>query len=117
MREPSNRAGETIAVRKLVLGYLFVSPDISPGGKLKEHFIVDVSGPDRMTITLIGGPTALIEIAGIRFLTDPTFDVPQAYDAGAVRLVKQSGPAIGIDSLPPIDLVLLSHDQHLEHFP
>ncbi|UVK57227.1 MBL fold metallo-hydrolase [Mesorhizobium sp. AR02] len=68
-----------------------------------------------MTITLIGGPTALIEIAGIRFLTDPTFDVPQAYDAGAVRLVKQSGPAIGIDSLPPIDVVLLSHDQHLDN--
>jgi len=26
------------------------------------------------TITLIGGPTALIEIGGFRFLTDPTFD-------------------------------------------
>ncbi|QPC95265.1 MBL fold metallo-hydrolase [Mesorhizobium sp. INR15] len=68
-----------------------------------------------MTITLIGGPTALIEIAGIRFLTDPTFDVPQAYEAGAVRLVKQSGPAIGADDLPPIDVVLLSHDQHLDN--
>ena len=30
-------------------------------------------------ITLIGGPTALIEIAGFRFLTDPTFDEPGEY--------------------------------------
>ncbi len=27
-------------------------------------------------ITLIGGPTALIEIGGFRLLTDPTFDAP-----------------------------------------
>lgn len=74
--------------------------------------MVNVS--DKMTITLIGGPTALIEIAGVRFLTDPTFDAPQAYE-GAVQLVKQSGPAIGADDLPQIDVVLLSHDQHLDN--
>ena len=28
------------------------------------------------TITLIGGPTALIELNGFRLLTDPTFDGP-----------------------------------------
>ncbi len=27
-------------------------------------------------ITLIGGPTALIEVDGFRLLTDPTFDDP-----------------------------------------
>ncbi len=27
-----------------------------------------------LRITLIGGPTALIELGGFRFLTDPTFD-------------------------------------------
>jgi L-ascorbate metabolism protein UlaG (beta-lactamase superfamily) len=29
-----------------------------------------------LTITLIGGPTALIELDGFRLLTDPTFDAP-----------------------------------------
>ena len=29
-----------------------------------------------LTLTLIGGPTALIEIDGFRLLTDPTFDLP-----------------------------------------
>jgi L-ascorbate metabolism protein UlaG (beta-lactamase superfamily) len=32
-----------------------------------------------VTITLIGGPTALIEFDGFRLLTDPTFDGPGAY--------------------------------------
>jgi len=30
-------------------------------------------------ITLIGGPTALIEANGFRLLTDPTFDPPGEY--------------------------------------
>ncbi len=32
-----------------------------------------------LRITLIGGPTALIEIDGFRLLTDPTFDAPGSY--------------------------------------
>lgn len=68
----------------------------------------------RATITLIGGPTALISISGLNFLTDPAFDGPQAYE-GAVRLVKVTGPALNPDQLPPIDAVLLSHEQHLDN--
>jgi L-ascorbate metabolism protein UlaG (beta-lactamase superfamily) len=70
--------------------------------------------PASMTITLIGGPTVLISIGGLNFLTDPAFDAPQAYE-GAVRLEKLSGPALGPDDLPPIDVVLLSHDQHFDN--
>jgi L-ascorbate metabolism protein UlaG (beta-lactamase superfamily) len=68
-------------------------------------------------ITLIGGPTAIIEIGGMRLLTDPTFDDPQAYEGGGgrVRLVKNSAPAVLPAELPPIDAVLLSHDQHLDN--
>jgi L-ascorbate metabolism protein UlaG (beta-lactamase superfamily) len=29
------------------------------------------------TLTLVGGPTTLIEIAGVRLLTDPTFVAAQ----------------------------------------
>ena len=32
-----------------------------------------------LSITLIGGPTALIEIESFRLLTDPTFDAPGTY--------------------------------------
>jgi L-ascorbate metabolism protein UlaG (beta-lactamase superfamily) len=69
---------------------------------------------DTMTITLIGGPTALIEVAGVRLLTDPTFDMPGEYP-GAVTLTKTEGPAIAADALGPLDAVLLSHDQHADN--
>ncbi len=32
------------------------------------------------SVTLIGGPAAIIELAGLRFLTDPTFDDPGDYE-------------------------------------
>ncbi len=67
-----------------------------------------------VTLTLVGGPTALIEIGGARILTDPTFDAPQSYEAG-VRLVKHTGPSIAPQALLPIDAVLLSHDQHFDN--
>jgi L-ascorbate metabolism protein UlaG (beta-lactamase superfamily) len=68
-----------------------------------------------ITITLIGGPTALIEIDGIRLLTDPTFDGPGFYQLPHVKLEKLEGPAIGADKVGEIDAVLLSHDQHADN--
>jgi L-ascorbate metabolism protein UlaG (beta-lactamase superfamily) len=68
-----------------------------------------------LRITLIGGPTALIEIDGFRLLTDPTFDAPGAYQLPHVKLEKLSGPALGIDSIGEVDAVLLSHDQHADN--
>ncbi len=62
--------------------------------------------------TLVGGPTLLIEVAGLRLLTDPTFDAPGVYDLGAVRLEKRTGPALAPQALGTVDAVLLSHDQH-----
>jgi L-ascorbate metabolism protein UlaG (beta-lactamase superfamily) len=68
-----------------------------------------------ISITLIGGPTALIEIDGFRLLTDPTFDAPGAYQLPHVKLEKTSGPALAPDAIGPIDAVLLSHDQHSDN--
>jgi len=65
-------------------------------------------------ITHIGGPTVLIEVAGWRLLTDPTFDPPgQTYNFGwGTSSRKLAGPAIAADDLPPIDAVLLTHEHH-----
>jgi L-ascorbate metabolism protein UlaG (beta-lactamase superfamily) len=69
-----------------------------------------------ISITLIGGPTALIEIDGFRLLTDPTFDdAPSAYQLAHVTLEKTIGPALKPDALGPVDAVLLSHDQHADN--
>lgn len=67
-------------------------------------------------VTLIGGPTAVVELGGLRFLTDPTFDAGDSvYDLGAVTLRKKLPPAIRPETLGHIDAVLLSHDQHSDN--
>ena len=67
----------------------------------------------RFSVTYIGGPTAVLEYAGMRIITDPTFDEPQTYaDPGSTPLVKTRGPGIALADLGIIDLVLLSHHEH-----
>ena len=69
-----------------------------------------------LRITLIGGPTALIEIDGFRLLTDPTFDASgTSYELPHVTLEKLTGPALSAESIGYIDAVLLSHDQHSDN--
>jgi L-ascorbate metabolism protein UlaG (beta-lactamase superfamily) len=63
-------------------------------------------------LTLVGGPTAVLEYAGLRWLTDPSLSPPGEYAGG---LVKTTGPAIEIDAIGAIDVVLLSHDQHSDN--
>jgi L-ascorbate metabolism protein UlaG (beta-lactamase superfamily) len=62
-------------------------------------------------IRYAGGPTAVIELAGLRLVVDPTFDEPQTYKVGS-GLTKTAGPAFGASDIGPVDAVLLSHDQH-----
>src|SRR5437763_613666 len=70
---------------------------------------------DAVTITLIGGPTALIEAGGFRLLTDPTFDGPGEYRLPHVTLRKTSKPALTAQDVGAVDAVLLSHDQHADN--
>jgi L-ascorbate metabolism protein UlaG (beta-lactamase superfamily) len=67
-------------------------------------------------ITYIGGPTTLLEYAGLRIVTDPTFDAPGSYsEPGETTLVKTVGPALGRLALGHVDLVLLSHHEHKDN--
>jgi L-ascorbate metabolism protein UlaG (beta-lactamase superfamily) len=70
---------------------------------------------ETVRLTLIGGPTLLIEVAGLRIVTDPTFDQPQSYEAGGITLTKRTGPALALYEVLPIDVVLVSHEQHLDN--
>jgi L-ascorbate metabolism protein UlaG (beta-lactamase superfamily) len=67
------------------------------------------------SITMIGGPTALIEVDGFRLLTDPTFDPPGEYRLPHATLTKTSAPALAAAAIGPVDAVLLSHDQHADN--
>ena len=68
-----------------------------------------------ITLTLIGGPTALIETGRFRLLTDPTFDAPGDYQLPHVKLEKLTGPALSANDIGDVDAVLLSHDQHSDN--
>ena len=58
----------------------------------------------------------MLEYAGMRILTDPTFDEPQSYaDPGSTPLVKTHGPGIPLSQIGVIDLVLLSHHEHKDN--
>jgi L-ascorbate metabolism protein UlaG (beta-lactamase superfamily) len=63
-------------------------------------------------LTLVGGPTAVLEYAGLRWLTDPALSPPGEYAGG---LVKTTGPAIEPDALGAIDVVLVSHEHHSDN--
>lgn len=67
-------------------------------------------------LTYVGGPTLLLELAGLRFLTDPTFDPAGGeYRTPASTLHKIQGPAVAAAAIGEIDAVLLSHDHHADN--
>jgi L-ascorbate metabolism protein UlaG (beta-lactamase superfamily) len=70
----------------------------------------------KLRLTYIGGPTALLEVGGLRILTDPTFDAEGSeYRPGPYVLRKIRSPALSADSIAPVDAVLLSHDHHFDN--
>lgn len=71
----------------------------------------------RGSIRFIGNATVLISVAGFTILTDPNFTragerVPIGYGLSARR---RTDPALRLEELPPLDLVVLSH-LHGDHF-
>ncbi len=73
-------------------------------------------GSDQLKMTYIGGPTALLELGGLRLLTDPTFDpAGEQYRTSVYTLRKTAGPALDREALGRIDAVLLSHDHHFDN--
>jgi L-ascorbate metabolism protein UlaG (beta-lactamase superfamily) len=57
---------------------------------------------------VVGGPTTILDLGGLRVVSDPTFDAPGQHG----YLTKTSGPAVADDQLGSVDLVLVSHDNH-----
>ena len=71
------------------------------------------AGPGEMLITCLGQASVLVQVPGCNILTDPIFSErasPVPF-AGPKRV---RDPGLGLDTLPPIGLVLLSHN-HYDH--
>jgi len=88
-----------------------------------------------LTVTHITTATAILNIDGINFLTDPYFgategteyDTTQTWEKVDLKsygfesipppphLINRQGAALQLHDLPPIDAVLLSHEDHLDN--
>lgn len=94
------------------------------------------SGGIKVSITHVSTACVLLKINGATFITDPVFSLPREYDttpalkkfpmeaqfqahvdhvhgtplSAAIKCLK--GPALQLRDLPPIDAVLLSHEDH-----
>ncbi|CAM06500.1 MBL fold metallo-hydrolase [Saccharopolyspora erythraea] len=85
------------------------------GGAHLHHAGVDGSEA-AVDEPLFGGPTALFEYGGLRFLTDPTFDAPGDYPTPSGAVLTKTAPADGTPAdLGRVDVVLLSHDEHADN--
>ncbi|KAK9778043.1 putative Metallo-beta-lactamase domain-containing protein [Seiridium cardinale] len=67
-----------------------------------------------LTITYVGTATALLEIEGVMLLTDPYFSPAETSwpVAPGVSLMNHYTPSHNLSTLPPIDAILLSHEDH-----
>lgn len=70
-----------------------------------------------LELTFVGTATVLLRHAGFTILTDPNFlhAGDHAYLGLGLRSRRLTNPALEIEDLPPLDLIVLSH-HHGDHF-
>lgn len=74
---------------------------------------------DSIKITYLGTATVLLEIGGLRILTDPVFGPKGECDSvmgiPGTTYSKLNDSQVKVEDILPIDYVLLSHDQHIDN--
>ncbi len=77
-------------------------------------FVLSNSGSTQTpAITWIGHSTVLVQMGGLNILLDPVFS-QRASPVQFAGPKRHQAPGIALDKLPPIDLVLISHN-HYDH--
>lgn len=92
-------------------GIEWADPDFSNVPVMSPDITERVDTPPR--ITWLGHSTVLIQYAGVNILTDPLLrDYAGPFAVTATR--RHTAPGLAAADLPPIDLVVISHD-HYDH--
>jgi N-acyl-phosphatidylethanolamine-hydrolysing phospholipase D len=88
-------------------------PDPSVFPRVRPAFVTPRAPASQLTVTWVGHASLLIQLGGRNILTDPMWSerASPASFAGPRRWV---APAIAFEQLPPLDVVLLSHN-HYDH--
>src|SRR5258707_1225038 len=71
------------------------------------------ANPAEFTATWIGHSTILLQMGGLNVLTDPVFS-QRAFPVQWMGPRRVMDPALALEAVPPLDVVLLSHS-HYDH--
>jgi N-acyl-phosphatidylethanolamine-hydrolysing phospholipase D len=82
-------------------------PRVEPG------FATPRAAPAAVTVTWVGQATFLLQIGGLNVLTDPMWS-ERASPVQFAGPRRHTPPGLAFETLPPVDLVLLSHN-HYDH--
>jgi N-acyl-phosphatidylethanolamine-hydrolysing phospholipase D len=113
---PIDRGGVTVTVPFLVrrIGGFFRDRPGAPSAIANDGaFLRDNARHSKPTVTWVGHATLLVQMDHVSFLTDPTW----SHTASPVSFVgprRFVPPALPFEALPPIDLVVISHN-HYDH--
>ncbi|NUP05148.1 MAG: hypothetical protein HOW73_03705 [Polyangiaceae bacterium] len=91
----------------------FGSPEAPPPVITGDHTRFDAAPPSGLRITWLGHSTIVVEIDGRTILTDPVWS-DRVSPVDWVGPARWYPPPISLEDLPPIDVVLVSHD-HYDH--
>lgn len=101
------------ALTRLAVGALFYSEKWPKYIASKPQVPPVVKGNPRIGVTFINHSTVLLQVDGVTILTDPMYSLrasPVSF-AGPRRV---RAPGVQLDDLPPIDVILISHN-HYDH--
>jgi glyoxylase-like metal-dependent hydrolase (beta-lactamase superfamily II) len=103
-------------VLRWALAHRFLRTRESPGPVVRTvapSYDAPRAAPDALTVTWLGHSTVLVQIGGVNVLTDPVW----SNRASPLRFAgprRRLPPAVALGALPPIDVVLISHN-HYDH--
>ncbi len=90
-----------------------VPADLTALNGYARDAIASLTHPDAPTVTWIGHATTLVQAGGLNILTDPMFS-ERAFPVQFAGPRRAQPAGIALADLPPIDVVLVSHN-HLDH--
>jgi N-acyl-phosphatidylethanolamine-hydrolysing phospholipase D len=88
-------------------------PDPAKFVRVTPEFVIPRAAPEQLTLTWVGHTSFLIQMSGLNILTDPVWS-ERASPVQFVGPRRWVPPAVEFDRLPPIDVVVISHD-HYDH--
>ncbi|MCU0633680.1 MAG: MBL fold metallo-hydrolase, partial [Gemmatimonadaceae bacterium] len=91
-----------------------VDPPASAFPRVSPTFALPRAAADELRVTWIGHSTLVVQLGAVTILTDPVW-ARRVGPLGVFGPRRWVPPGATLDALPPIDLVLLSHN-HYDHF-